>query len=96
LKDPKKIQFLEDREITIDNLDVLKQSLEMCINAGMHDIDEYFHNELLDLIDETVLAKNYPELEEVITKAKTIETDLEAWLASRGSSTLGLSWPIIK
>ena len=96
MKDPKELQFIEDKEETIDNLDVLKESLEMCIDAGFHDIDEGFHNELLDLIDEVVLSKSYPELSEVIFKARTIETDLEAWLSSKGGSTLGLSWPHIK
>ncbi len=96
MKDPEKVQFLEAREETLENIDLLKETLETCVDAGMLDPGEAFHNQLLDLVDETVIAKGYPELAEVISQARTIETDLEGWLASRGSSTIGLSWPKIK
>ena len=60
----------------------------MCVDARFNDVDDAFHNELLNLMDEVVLSKNYEELAEVITK--TIEIDLEAWLAFQRRR---LSWP---
>lgn len=92
-KDPKELEFIEAKEETMDNLEMLKQSLERCVNAGMSDPGETFHNKLIDLIDEAVLVKTYPELAEVISQAKTIENDLDFWFSEKGATTLSLQWP---
>jgi len=91
--DPKELQFIEDKEETIDNLESLQEALQLCVNGGFHDIGEAIHNQLLDLIDDTVLSSTYPEIEEVIEQAKTIEKDLDVWLAHKGRTTFSLSWP---
>lgn len=92
-KDPKEIQFIEDKEEILDNLETLLMWLDACLDGGMHDIDEVIHNQLLDLMDETTIAKEGFELAEVISQAKTIEIDLDAWLSQKGRTTLSLAWP---
>lgn len=84
-----------EKRITIDNLEAIKLVLEECINAGMLDPDARFYNELNDLIDEAHLSKTAPNLQEVITQAKLLETDIDAWLSRRGRTTISLVWPIL-
>lgn len=92
-KNPKELQFIEDKEETIDNLELLQERLDACVDGGMHDPGEEIHNQLLDLIEETVVVQNYAALEEVISHARILETDLDAWLAAKGRTTVSLSWP---
>ena len=81
------------RENILENLSILQAKLENATDRGMLDLDDYYYNELLGLIDESNLAKAWEELEEVIYKAKTIETDIDAWLSQRGYTTISLEWP---
>ncbi len=92
-KDPKEIQFIEFKEEIIDNLETLLERLDACLEGGMHDNDAIMHNQLLDLLDETTLAKESFELAEVISQAKTVEIDLDAWLSQKGRTTVSLFWP---
>lgn len=89
----KDLKFIEDKEEVLDNLEILNEWLDACIDGGMHDIDATVHNQILDLIDDTQIATRAAEIEEVIAQAKTIEVDLEAWLAQKGRTTLSLAWP---
>jgi hypothetical protein len=90
-KDP---QFKQAREDTIENLEAIRMTLDRCTDEGMPlDPDSAFYNELLDLIDEASLSKTWDELIEVITKAKTLEVDVDVWLSNRGLTTLSLLWP---
>ncbi len=85
-----------EKKTTINNLEAIKVVLEECINAGMLDPDARFYNELNDLIDEAHLSKTPPDLQEVITQAKILETDIDAWLSRKGRTTISLMWPIIE
>jgi uncharacterized protein YoxC len=93
VKHPEVIYFIRDKEKVEDNLESLKNTLDECVDAGMLDPGAEFHNELLALMDEVDLAKTYLELNEVIEKAKTLEDDVDAWLALKGRTTLSLEWP---
>lgn len=92
-KDPKELQFIEDKEETLDCLETLQEWLDACLDSGMHDVEEAMHNQILDLIEDTKIAKSKPQLEEVIVQARTIERDLDAWLSQKGRTTLSLDWP---
>jgi hypothetical protein len=46
-------------------------------------------------LSEAHLAKSFPELQEVISQAKLLEMDIDAWLSRKGRTTLSLEWPVI-
>lgn len=85
--------FINAQQDTLDNLDALQISLERCVEEGMIDSESTYYNELSDLIDEAKLAKTWNELEEVITLAKTLETDIDAWMSMHGRTTISMPWP---
>jgi len=88
-------QFDTDKRDIILNLESIQVTLNVCIEQGMLDEDAQFYNELIELIDEARLVKTYPELEEVITKAKILEEDIDGWLSMNHRETLSISWPKI-
>ncbi|OGN65406.1 MAG: hypothetical protein A3E80_03690 [Chlamydiae bacterium RIFCSPHIGHO2_12_FULL_49_9] len=90
---PEKLSFLEAKEDTIENLDAIKFRLNRCIEEGMIDEDAAHYNELLDLLDEALLAQEWDELLEAIAKAKTLEIDIASWLARHGQTSISLPWP---
>jgi hypothetical protein len=92
-KDPKIIAFLEARGDTVENLEAVELSLSRCRDEGMIDLEDAYYNELLALIDEATLAETWDELMEVVTKAKTLEIDVAAWLSSHGRTSISLPWP---
>lgn len=89
----KDLEFLEARGETVDCLRAIQMNLSRCVDEGMIDEDSFYYNEILNLIDEATLSKNWNELEEVITKAKTLEVDVDAWLSGHGQTTLSMQWP---
>jgi hypothetical protein len=92
-KDSKIIAFLEARDTTVENLEAIKLNLSRCIDEGMVDLEDTYYNELLSLIDEATLSEGWDELLEVVTKAKTLEIDVAAWLANHGRTSISLPWP---
>ena len=80
---------------TIACLESIKEMLDDCINEGMMDLNAHFYNEIVDFLEEAHLAKTFEELKEVITDAKILETDIDAWLSRKGKTTVSLSWPQI-
>jgi hypothetical protein len=93
-KDPNKLIFLQAKDDTVENLEALKESLDRCVDEGMIDSDDTYYNELLGLIDEASLAGNWDELLEVVSKGKTLETDVASWFSYHGQSGISLTWPI--
>ena len=86
-------KLLVARNLTIENLGVLKTSIYNCVDEGMIDDDAHYYNEILDLIAEAESTKSWEELMEIIALAKTLEVDVSAWAAMRGQTSLGLEWP---
>lgn len=89
-------QLSKDKKDTIDNLKAIQMILSECVDEGMMDVDDTFYNEINDLIDEAHLIKAKEELAEVVTKAKTLEIDIDAWLSIHRKETSSLSWPIVQ
>lgn len=87
------LHFLESKEETIENLEAIQMSLTLSVEEGMIDVDATYYNELLSLIDEAGLSQTWDELEAVIAKGQTLETDVAAWLSLHGRTTLSLPWP---
>lgn len=92
-KDPKILEFLEARGDTADNIKAIMVNMTRCVDDGYIDLEDIFYNQLLALLDETDISENWDELEEVISKAKTLEIDVAAWLASHGQTSVSLPWP---
>lgn len=89
-KDPKLVQAKSD---VIENLEALQMTLDRCVDEGMVDYDSAYYNELLNLLDETHIITTWEELFEIITLAKTLETDIDAWASIHGRTSISLTWP---
>lgn len=89
-KDP---QFSKAKETVVENLEAIKNSLVRCVEDGMIDTDDYFYNEVLGLLADASIVKSWDELVEAITKAKTLEVDIAAFLARKGRTSVSLPWP---
>lgn len=92
-KDPKIIQFHKAKTDTVENLNAIQSNLSRCVEEGMIDSNDMYYNELSSLADEASVSDSWDELEEVITKAKTLEIDVAAWLAGHGQTSISLPWP---
>ena len=62
----------------------------------MIDEGSKYHNEIVDLLDDVHIVETWMELSEIITLAKTLENEVDAWISIRGSSSLSLEWPSTK
>jgi uncharacterized protein YjgD (DUF1641 family) len=89
-KDPKFSQAVSD---VMDNLQVLQVALNRAVDEGMIDEGSSYYNELLDLLEDARIVKTWEELMEIISLAKTIEVDIDAWVSLRGATSISLSWP---
>lgn len=87
--------FLKIKDQVIDNLETIEDMIDSCTSQGMIDPGSSLYNEVLQILDEADLAKSYPELDEVITKGKEIEHNVETWLAMHGANTIELTWPVL-
>ena len=85
--------FSKDKQDTIVNLEAIQLTLNECINEGMLDEEDQYYNELIQLLNEARIVKTYPELSEVITKAKNLESDIGAWLSMKGRESASIAWP---
>ena len=77
----------------IENLETIDSLLDRCVNEGMIDEGSVYHNEIVDLLDDAHIVKTWVELSEIITLAKTLENEVDAWISIRGGSSLSLEWP---
>lgn len=87
------IKFSKAQEDVLKNLAVLLFNLNICTDAGMLDKDESLYNRIQDIIDEVNTVDTMEELEEFVAQAKTIESQIDLWLANQGETTIGLDWP---
>ncbi len=87
------LKFVQAKEDTVENLEAIKESLNRCIDEGMIDEDDAYYNEILDLIDDAHIVDTWDELAEIITKSKTLEVDIAAWLSFHGRTSVALPWP---
>ncbi|MBI5273036.1 MAG: hypothetical protein HY861_03535 [Chlamydiia bacterium] len=87
------MKFSLAREATFENIEALQTSLAQCVNGGMLDLEDTYYDALGALLEDARVVANWDELEEVITRAKTLETDVAAWLSMQGRTSLSLPWP---
>lgn len=92
---PDPMRFLEAKEDVMENLETVEIMLEQAADQGMIDVDDIFHNELLDLIDDAAIVDSWPELAEIISRAKILEENIDTWLSLKGITTIDLEWPHI-
>jgi hypothetical protein len=84
--------FNKDKEDTVVNLETIRMTLNECIDEGILDAESDVYNELIELIDQARIVKTYPDLADVITKAKKIETGVDGWLSRKLRETISISW----
>lgn len=89
----KDLEFLKAKGNAVENLKAIQLNLTRCVDEGMIDLEDTYYNELISLIDEASLSKNWPELMEVVAKAKILEIDVAAWLSGHGQTSISLPWP---
>lgn len=89
-------QFILYKEQLIDTLEDLRELIVQCEDQGLLDPDSTQYNELLVILEEANNATLLEELDEVITRGKELEYNMESWLARHGGSTFELNWPILK
>lgn len=87
------LKLAQSKKETIENLEAIKTSLNRCIDEGMIDEDDAYYNEILGLIDDAHIVDTWEELAEIISKAKTLEVDVAAWLSYHGRLSMSLPWP---
>lgn len=85
--------FSQAKSTTLENLEVIQTNLVRSVGEGMIDLEDTYYNEILGLITEADIVDTWEELMEVITRAKTLEIDVAAWLARHGRTTVSLPWP---
>lgn len=77
----------------IENLQVMQEILNKCVEDGMVDTGSSYYNELIDLLEDAHQVTSWPELMEVVTLAKTLEVDIDTWSSLHGRSSISLPWP---
>lgn len=85
--------FHAEKEQILENLQILQNLLDDCVEEGLFDAQAHDHNELFDLFEETKVASSLEELSEVIERAKILEIELDAWFSKLGKTTISLLWP---
>lgn len=86
-------RFLALKEAISDNLEVLKLYLDTIEGEGFSDPESVLYNQITDLVDQIGAITIPQELENIIFLGKTIEKNLDLWLAREGRSSLELQWP---
>jgi hypothetical protein len=86
-------KLAQAKQAVIENLEGMLYSLDQCVSQGLVDYGNAYYNEITDLQESAKLIKEWEELLEVVSLAKTIETDLDAWKSLHGQTTISLSWP---
>ena len=89
-------EFLRIKGEVLDNIETLLIRIDQCQQQGMVDPSSTMYNELLLISDEAEVSSTYEELEEVETKAKELEQNVDVWLARHGETTISLLWPNLK
>jgi len=90
---PKNPQFIEAKEDVADNLEAIQLSLIRCVDEGMIDLEDLLYNQVLDLLEDVRIVNTWDELMEIVTRAKTLEIDVAAWLSRHGRTSISLPWP---
>jgi hypothetical protein len=93
MNDPELDKFISIKEDVLNNLSSLQLAVVEFTDEGMNDNNDDLYNLLDALIKQAEMAEVTPDLDVVIIKARDIEMNLDAWLASQGRNSGELSWP---
>ena len=83
----------QNRDLVIDNLEILQISLSELERIGFRDEDEVTYNQLGSLIEAADNVSNLDEMDEVLTHARVIEKQIDFWLNTHNLDSKSLSWP---
>lgn len=87
--------FSKAKKAVLNNLEIIQTSLvQYTEEEGMLDSDDTQYNELLGLIEDAHIIETWDELMEIVSRAKTIETDIDTWLSLHARTSMSLSWPM--
>jgi hypothetical protein len=89
----KNIELTQARQSVLENLEQIQVDLSRCIGEGMVDSADAYYNEVLGLIEDARTVDNWDELNEAITRSKTLENEIAGWMSRHGRTTLSLPWP---
>jgi hypothetical protein len=90
----KENKVLLAKKTILKNLESIKASFLNCINQGMADIDNELYNQMLDLAEDVRVSNSVEELEVLIVRCKSLEKDIDSWLAALGQTSISLVWPL--
>lgn len=96
MKDKKEEEFLKVKGQIIDNLTILQVAISRYTDEGMIDLESSLYNKVVDLLDETHAMEELNELENIVYRAKNIETTIDMWLSSVGRDNMELHWPTFR
>ena len=88
-----KPNFFQLREDVLERLDFLRKSILECLGEGYVGPEDSFYNQCLALIDDAHILDNWDEMDELVTRAKLLETDVATWLALKGRTSVSIEWP---
>ena len=86
-------QLSKAKRDIIDNIEAIQLVLNQCENDGMVDFESSYYNELSELHDDTRVVETWEELMEIVSRAKTLENDIDGWLSFHGRTSFSLTWP---
>ena len=86
-------QFIDAKDDVIENLEAMQLSLVRCVEEKLVDLEDAYYDEVVDLIDRAQRSGTWEELMAVVTRGKTLETDVAAWLSMHGRTSMSLPWP---
>jgi len=92
--DPEAIEDIKD-QIT-ENIGILLTKIDICTESGMIDEKSEMHNLAYELREDTDEVETPLELGEIIIRCKTMEMTLDRYLASKGLTTIALTWPDVE
>lgn len=89
-------EFLKAKELVIENLETLQFRIANYEEQGMTDEGSVIYNETVGILDQAEACHSFYELEEVITRGKEVEHNVDTWVALHGGNTYELGWPNLK
>jgi hypothetical protein len=87
------MEFSNAKEDTLENIEAMQLEMDACLSLGMVDEGGRFNDKIALVSSQVVHSHTWEELQAAIEMAQDLETELEAWLAIHGRSTLGFEWP---
>ncbi len=96
MKDKKEKEFLKVKGQILDNLTTLQVAISRYTEEGMIDLANVLYNKVVDLIDETNAMEEIQDLENIVYRARNVETTIDMWLSSVGKDNMELHWPTFR